>query len=349
MMTDRELLELLSIEDGSVLDALYKRAYEVKLAEIGRKVSLRGLIEMSNICRKNCYYCGIRRDNGLVPRYMLAAGEIIECALWAHKRQYGSIVIQSGEVVSEEFSAFIENVLREIKELTNDGLGVTLSLGEQPCDYLKRWREAGADRYLLRIETSNPELYRKLHPVDHSFSERVECLKAIKELGFQLGTGVMIGLPGQTLDDLVSDLRFMEKIGVDMIGMGPYIPHDDTPLGKDSALSGDFSARQLTLSLKMIACARILLKDVNIAATTALQALDEKGREKGLLAGANVLMPNITSTAYRKSYQLYKNKPCLEENSDQCRLCLSSRVKSIGEEILWGERGDSPHYKKNLN
>jgi biotin synthase len=174
----------------------------------------------------------------------------------------------------------------------------------------------------------------------------MECIRVLKRLGYQTGSGVMIGLPWQTLDDLADDIIFYGNIDLDMIGMGPYLPHHDTPLGKDIALTPEYAARQLKLGLKMIAVTRLYLHDVNIAATTALQALDERGREQGLLAGANVMMPNATDTEYRRSYQLYENKPCLDENSRKCRNCLNWRVIAIGEKIAWGVRGDSPHFTK---
>ncbi|MBO7655892.1 MAG: [FeFe] hydrogenase H-cluster radical SAM maturase HydE, partial [Kiritimatiellae bacterium] len=213
----------------------------------------------------------------------------------------------------------------------------------------RRWREAGAHRYLLRIECSVPALYAKLHPADHSHARRVECIRTLKRLGYQTGSGVMSGLPGQTLDDLASDIEFYHAMDLDMIGMGPYLPHQETPLGRDIALTPEYAAAQLKIGLKMIAVTRLYLHDVNIAATTALQALDDRGREMGLLAGANVMMPNVTDVQYRKNYQLYENKPCLEEHSWQCRNCLNARVLSIGETINWGLRGDSKHYREQGN
>ena len=190
-----------------------------------------------------------------------------------------------------------------------------------------------------------PELYARLHPADHSFERRAECLRVLKRLGYQTGSGVMIGLPGQTLDDLAHDVEFYHAFDLDMIGMGPYLPHADTPMGRGIKLTDAYAAAQLKLGLKMIAVTRLYLHDVNIAATTALQALDDRGREQGILAGANVLMPNVTDTEYRRSYQLYENKPCLDENSAKCRNCLNWRVLAIGETVGWGHRGDPPHYK----
>ena len=200
--------------------------------------------------------------------------------------------------------------------------------------------------YLLRIETSNPDLYAKLHPASHSWKARRDSLRALRRCGYQVGTGIMSGLPGQTTDDLAADIEFFAAEDIDMIGMGPYIPHPDTPLGAGVSLAGDAAKKRLELGLRMIAATRLHLHDVNIAAATALQALSDDGRERGLLAGANVVMPNVTDTQYRADYQLYTGKPCIGEASDLCRGCMARRIKSIGEEPLWNARGDSPHWRK---
>ena len=344
-LTHRELADLIAWPDAK---ALFAAAYAVKVRETGKKVSFRGLIEAGNICEKDCYYCGIRKSNANVNRYRMNAGEIVREAEWAFKTGYGSLVIQSGELTGAANAAFFEDVLGRIHAFGGDAFGVTLSLGEQTEETYRRWREAGAHRYLLRIETSNRELYAKLHPHDHSWEARRDCLRALRRCGYQVGTGVMCGLPGQTFDDLASDIEFFAAEDVDMIGMGPYIPHADTPLGKDAEWTAEKQKERFELGLRMIAATRLYLHDVNIAAATALQALDPEGREKGLLAGANVVMPNITDTRFRADYQLYANKPCLDENSTLCRECLRRRIASTGEEILWNRRGDSPHFgKKN--
>ena len=339
----RELLELSSVEE---LDRLYRRAYDIKLTNVGAKTYFRGIIEFSNVCDKDCYYCGIRKSNRRVTRFMMGDDEIVESAAWAHERRYGSIVLQAGERQDREFTTRIERLLTRIHDRTIGELGITLSLGEQTAETLQRWFEAGAHRYLLRIETSNPALYRRLHPADHDFETRRQCLLTLRQIGYQVGTGVMIGLPFQTLDDLADDLLFFKAFDIDMIGMGPYIVHHDTPLAAEMP---DFKAiqdAQLALSLKMIAAARMLLEDVNIAATTALQALHPAGREMGILAGANIIMPNITDTKYRPLYQLYENKPCLDENASVCRNCLERRISTLNETVGYGERGDAPHYLK---
>ncbi len=338
-----ELAELLALDDPA---ELFAAACEVKRRYTGKAVALRGLIEFGNICAKDCYYCGIRKSNASVKRYRLGEEDIVRMAKWAYEWKYGSIVLQSGEMESEENTLFVERVLRRVAEVSGGELGVTLSAGEQSEVVYRRWLAAGAHRYLLRIETSNPELYARLHPADHSFERRVECLRTLKRLGYQLGSGVMTGLPGQTLDDLARDVEFFRELDLDMIGMGPYIPHRETPLGAGMTFTPADAAAQLRLGLKMIAVTRLYLHDVNIAAATALQALDDSGREQGLMAGANVIMPNVTDTEYRSNYQLYENKPCLDENASKCRNCLNWRVLSVGEEINWGVRGDPVHFRK---
>ena len=268
--------------------------------------------------------------------------EIVESAVWAYRAAYGSLVLQSGERTGAAFVSFVEDVLQEIGRRTGGELGITLSLGEQPESVYRRWFEAGAHRYLLRIETTRPELYRQLHPADHRFEERLDCLRRLRRTGYQVGTGVMIGLPGQAVTDLADDVLFFRERDIDMIGMGPYIPHADTPLsGERERFRAD---RQFLLGLKMIAVTRLVLRDVNIAATTALQALHPEGREQGLLAGANIVMPNVTATKYRDGYRLYDDKPCLDENSSMCKACLRGRIEAIGERIGFGLRGDSPHF-----
>ncbi|MBP5673590.1 MAG: [FeFe] hydrogenase H-cluster radical SAM maturase HydE [Victivallales bacterium] len=344
-LSHEELRSLLALEDT---DALFQTAYRLKCSILGKKVALRGIVEMGNVCAKNCYYCGIRHGNTKVSRYQLSEDDVVRMAKWCYDMEYGSVVLQSGEIESDAHTELIERIIRRIHEFGGDSFGITLSLGEQSEEAYRRWLVAGAHRYLLRIETSNPTLYERLHPSDHSHNRRMECLRVLKRLGYQTGSGVMIGLPGQTLDDLANDIIFYHTMDLDMIGMGPYLPHHDTPLGKGIALTSEYAANQLKLGLKMIAVTRLFLHDVNIAATTALQALDERGRELGILAGANVMMPNATDTEYRPNYQLYENKPCLDENSQKCRNCLNWRVIAIGEKIAWNVRGDSPHFKKNL-
>lgn len=336
------MLRWLDEKDPVKLGELFQEARACAVRHVGSKVYFRGIIEYSNYCEKDCYYCGIRKSNTNVTRFAMNKTEILECAKASLEMGYGSIVLQSGERRDEVSVRFVEEVLQEIKAATSGKLGITLSLGEQAPETYERWFNAGAHRYLLRIETSSPELYGRLHPGDHSFETRRECLRALRRTGYQVGTGVMIGLPFQTPGDLINDLLFFKDEDVDMIGMGPYIPHKDTPMVDEQ----NDLAENLRLGLVMIALTRLLLKDVNIAASTALQTLDPSGREKGVRAGANIIMPNVTPTDYRKFYQLYDNKPCLDENARQCKGCLEHRVQAAGAEIGYGEWGDSIHFLK---
>lgn len=341
-----EILSLLRAE-GDGREELFREAARIKYKYSGNKVYFRGLIEFSNICDKNCYYCGIRRDNKEFKRYNLSDREILDAARYAHTNNFGSVVLQSGELNNAGFTSRVTGLLKKIKDLSGGELGITLSLGEQTRDVYREWFEAGAHRYLLRIETSNPGLYAKLHPGDelHSFTRRVECLKTLQDLGYQAGTGVMIGLPFQTYEDLASDLIFMKNFDIDMVGMGPYIEHSNTPLikYKDELLP---LATRFDLSLKMIAVLRIIMKDINIAASTALQAIDPRGREKAIKIGANVIMPNITPGLYRDDYYLYENKPRTEASLDDCIENLKKNLEEVNAEPGYGEWGDSAHYFK---
>ncbi len=340
-----ELIEMLSLQNKDEVEALYKRAYEVKRQNCGTVVYFRGIVELSNICTKNCFYCGIRKDNQSTDRYLMGKAEVLEAARWAWEQNYGSIVLQAGEREDAWYVSYVNELLQEIKTLSNSELGITLSLGEQTEEVFRTWQESGAHRYLIRIETSNPTLYKTLHPADHSFERRLDVIRTLKKLGWQTGTGVMMGLPGQTIEDLANDILFFYDEDIDMLGMGPFIPHHDTPL--KHLVQGYDGDAALELALKMIAACRIALQDINIASTTALQALNPTGREMGLLAGANIIMPNITDTKYRGNYQLYDNKPCLDENASQCVHCLENRIASIGETVGYKEWGDSKHYQNS--
>lgn len=325
---------------------LYRASAAMRNDTIGKGVSLRGLIEISNICIKDCLYCGIRKSNFRAARYELSDEDIISAARFAHDYRYGSIVLQGGERNAPSFIKRIEHLLKEIKKISNDKLGITLSLGEQTADTYKRWFEAGAHRYLLRIETSNPELYCKIHPDNpqHSHTTRLKCIERLQQCGYQTGTGIMIGLPFQTIDDLVDDLFFIKSLDVDMVGMGPYLEHEDTPLYEHRQLL--FSQQQrLQLSLHMISCLRLMMPDINIAATTALQAIEADGREKALAIGANVIMPNVTPTTHRASYKLYENKPGMDEGAEESTHRLIESVRKSGCEVILGEWGDSRHFK----
>lgn len=341
-----EIEFLLGLQQPEELQRLFDAAYEVKNRFVGKTAWFRGIVEFSNICSKDCYYCGIRRSNSKTRRFTIPEEDIIKSAVWAWEAEYGSAVLQSGERCDPQYIDMVERIIREIKRRTSGQLGLTLSLGEQSEETYRRWFAAGAHRYLLRIETSNQELYSRLHPEDHDYHSRLDCLDRLRRAGFQVGTGVMIGLPMQSLRHLAEDVLFFKKQDVDMIGMGPYIYHNETPLAQYRQEWEIPTEQLLHLGLKMIAVTRLVLRDVNIASTTALQALRDNGRELGLLAGANVIMPNTTDTQYRESYQLYENKPCLDENASMCRGCLQRRIEAIGETIGFGGWGDSPHFAR---
>jgi len=349
-----DLMNLLSLESNEEIELLRQKAFEVKQKNVGQKVYLRGLIEFSNFCINDCYYCGIRKSNNSVKRYWLEEDEIMDCVRYAANRGYGSIVLQSGERRDRKFIDFVCRTIERIKSETRsetlpNGAGITLCIGEQSYITYKRFFEAGAHRYLLRIETSNPELFAQIHPENVSFDSRLECLYYLKDIGFQVGTGVMIGLPGQTIEDLARDLLFFKDIDADMIGMGPYIVHKQTPMAKFERYFIENKRKIYLLSLKMIATARLLLKDVNIASTTALQALYPFGREEGLRFGANVVMPLLTPAQYRREYMLYEGKPCVDEFATDCGECIISRISNLGMEIGLNEWGDSLHFKKEIS
>ena len=325
---------------------LYKKAEEVKLAEVGPKVYYRGLIEFSNICKKDCYYCGIRASNSATNRFELTNDEILEAVKFAYEHNYASVVLQAGERTDDTFINKIDLLIKKTKEISNGKIGITLSVGEQNEATYKRWFDSGAHRYLLRIETSNEDLYYKLHPNNerHSFKNRLESLLLLKKIGYQVGTGVMIGLPYQTNEHLAEDLLFFKEFDIDMNGMGPYIEHHDTPLYEQKDLLKPKKER-FELALRMIAILRIMMKDINIAAATSLQAIDKVGREKAIKIGANVIMPNITPTIARSNYQLYEGKPCLDEAADDCSSCLEARIGMAGGIVGYGEWGDSKHFE----
>lgn len=333
------------LQRGEEQAVLLQQAADIKSRTVGNKVYFRGLIEYSNVCAKNCKYCGIRSGNHEVNRYTMTDDEVMEAVEYAWKNRFASIVIQSGEIQSDDFSARIERILEKVKIHTKGEIAVTLSCGEQTPAVYKRWFAAGAKRYLLRIETSNRELYSKLHPQDenHSFQKRLDCLASLKELDYQVGSGIMIGLPFQTTEDIARDLLFLRAIDIDMVGMGPYIEHEKTPLYEYREQLPSLDER-FNLTLNSIAVLRLMMNTINIAATTAMQTLRPNGRERAISAGANVIMPNLTPVQYKADYLLYENKPCLDEEKEMCAGCLEERIKSTGNEVAYGEWGDSVHY-----
>ncbi|WP_263772177.1 [FeFe] hydrogenase H-cluster radical SAM maturase HydE [Propionivibrio soli] len=343
---DRQTVRrILGVREPDEVETVRRTAERVLLEHCGDTVRLRGLIEFSNRCTANCYYCGIRRGNRAIERYTLDLDEIVETAEWSAAKGYGSVVLQSGERRDPKFARFVTDAVRAIKAATRspvlpEGVGITLCVGEQDAATYEQWFAAGAHRYLLRIETSSPTLFRTLHPVSQSHAARLACLHTLKSIGYRVGTGVMIGVPGQSIDDLADDVMFFRDFGIDMIGMGPYIPHAQAPL-RGAATIPDTAAR-LSLALKMIAAARLAMPDINIAATTALQTLAPDGREQGLRFGANVIMPQVTPPHVRRAYTLYDGKPCLDDDAGQCADCLERRIQSVGRSMLRNQWGDRP-------
>jgi biotin synthase len=350
-LTRQTIIRLLSLTDFEEKQSLLKRAYALKVDLLGRKVNLRGLIEFSNQCRKNCLYCGIRNGNSNVHRYSMTDEEILQVIEFARSKNLTGIVLQSGERSDAEFVNRMTVLIAKIRKATDETFRITLSVGEQTTETYQKWFDAGAQRYLLRIETSNETLYKSIHPNDdlHTFETRLKCLDSIQQAGFQTGTGVMIGLPGQTVENLADDLLFIQQKGIDMVGMGPYVEHAQTPLNdwKESRMP---LLERFELSLRMIAVLRLLMPTINIASTTALQSIIPTGREFGLRAGANVLMPNLTPVQYRKSYLLYENKPSLDLEADETLENLLLRIQKLGEQVTYHDPGDSRYFiNRQLN
>lgn len=317
-----ELIRLLSDEENQ--DALFQKADEVRRRNVGNEVHLRGLIEFSNICRNNCLYCGIRRDNADVCRYRMSEDELAETARQAVALGFKTIVLQSGEDMYYT-AARMCRIIEAIKKLD---VAVTLSLGERTYAEYKAFRLAGADRYLMRIETTDKELYHRLDP-GMSWQRRYECLLAIKELGYELGSGIMVGLPGQSLASIAGDLLFLRDLQIDMAGIGPFIPHPKTPLAKEKGGT-------LNLALRTMAAMRLLLPDINIPATTAMESLHPDGRIKALCAGANVIMPNVTGGEYRKFYELYPGKAGADETPLYAYSTVGKKILALGRTIGTG-------------
>lgn len=331
-LTRKEYMELLRCSsDSSVSEKLSEEAVRLRKHYYGDKVYTRGLIEFTNYCRNNCYYCGIRRDNKHTSRYRLTAQEILDCCENGYELGFRTFVLQGGEDTWFTDERLVE-IIRTIKAKYPD-CALTLSIGEKPCESYRKFREAGADRYLLRHETADDEHYRTLHPEEMSLKNRKQCLYSLKKLGYQVGAGFMVGSPGQTTETLAEDLIFLKDLNPHMVGIGPFIPHHETRYAKERAGS-------VQMTLFLLSVIRILLPKVLLPATTALGTLDPRGREKGLQAGANVVMPNLSPVKNRKQYDLYDNKICTGEEAAECRGCLSRRVESAGYRLV-NERGDA--------
>ena len=330
-MLDREdfraLLTGLSPEEEALL---YKEARSVREEIYGKEVYLRGLVEFSSYCRNDCYYCGLRRSNPACQRYRLTKEEILDCAKKGYDLGFRTIVLQSGEdpwYTDEKICDIVSAIRKQQPDCA-----ITLSIGEKSRESYLRYFEAGADRYLLRHETASGEHYALLHPPELSCENRKRCLRDLKEIGYQTGCGIMVGSPGQTTDHLIEDLFFMKEFSPQMIGIGPFIPHKDTPFR-------DRKGGSLEDTLHLLAIIRLMLPYVLLPATTALGTIDPWGREKGLLAGANVVMPNLSPVSVRGKYMLYDGKICTGEEAAECRGCLERRIEQTGYRTVVS-RGD---------
>ncbi len=320
--TTDDIIYLLSLKDENKLETLFQKSNKICEENFGKNVYLRGIIEFSNYCRKNCSYCGIRAENKKLLRYRIDEQNIIKLGINAYKDGFHTIVLQAGEDIY--YDNKLLHIIKEIKK--NVDIAVTISIGERDFEFYKKMKNAGADRFLLRIETTDKKLFKALHP-DDNLNYRKKCLYNLKKLGYEVGTGIMVGLPGQTIKSIAEDIIFFKKFDADMVGVGPFIPHPDTPLFNTN--QGSFK-----LTLKVIAITRLLLKNTNIPATTAMGTIHPKGREMALKAGANVIMPNYTPAKFRPLYKLYDNKICIFENAENCKICTNQIAERAGKKIV---------------
>lgn len=317
-LTKSEIISLLNSDGVN----LFEYADKIRKKYVGDGVHLRGLIEFSNICKCSCKYCGLRAQNSKVDRYRLSFKEIINYAKQGADLGYKTIVLQSGEDLFFDTNKLCK-IISEIKKLD---VALTLSIGEKSYEEYKAYKDAGADRYLLRIETTDEALYKTLHP-NMSFENRKRCLYDLKKLGYEVGTGCLVGLPEQSVESLADDILFFKELDADMIGIGPFIPHPDTPLRTE------LNPKNFDLALKVMSITRLLLPDINIPATTAMETINPNGRIIALNSGANVVMPNILDTEYKTKYEIYPNKICINEHSGKCRKCIESKINSIGRYV----------------
>ena len=329
-MTLDEYIALIEKRNEDSTRILRRLAVEVRQKIYSNHIYVRGLIEISNFCRNDCYYCGIRKSNKFCERYRLTPDEIISCSDEGYNLGFRTFVLQGGEDLyfTDEI---LGGIISEIKSRHPD-CAITLSMGERTRESYKFLRESGADRYLLRHETADKTHYSRLHPENLSYDNRINCLKILRELNYQVGCGFMVGSPFQTSQNLAQDLKFIETFKPDMCGIGPFIPHSDTPFK-------NFPAGTLELTCYLLSIIRLIYPPVLLPATTALGTIDPLGREKGILSGANVVMPNLSPVSVRKKYMLYDNKICTGEESAQCKNCLNNRMQKIGYEIITS-RGD---------
>jgi biotin synthase len=324
ILSKEEIIAILN--DDEINNELFDAANEVRKKYVGDEVHLRGLIEFTNICKQNCLYCGLRRDNKNIKRYRLTEEEIIDFAEKAVSYGYKTIVLQGGE--DDYYN--VDRMTRIIKRIKELNVALTLSLGEKTLEEYKAFKAAGADRYLIRIETTDEKLYNELDP-GMFHKNRKKCISMVKELDYEVGTGIMVGLPGQTIESYADDILFFKEIDADMIGIGPFIPNEDTPLA-------NAEGRDFNMALKVMALTRLLLPECNIPATTAMESLNKNGRIIALQSGANVVMPNVTEGEYRKLYALYPGKICTGDTPSHCRGCITGKITSIGRKVS-GEYG----------
>jgi biotin synthase len=342
MLNREEVLKWLYETDPARLNELYHKADAVRRAYVGDEIHLRGLIEISNYCLQNCAYCGLRRENIAVERYRMSDLEIMDCVDEAVRRGYGTIVLQAGEDYGLE-TDWIANLVRKIKAETP--LAVTLSLGERFPDELAEWRKAGADRYLLKFETSDMALYERIHPaLPNRIYSRRGLLRILNDLGYEVGSGIMVGLPGQSYNALVNDIFLFQEMNLDMIGVGPFLPHPQTPLGQDATYAKLPADEQVPnteeMTYKVVALTRLLCPSANIPSTTSLASINrEQGRKLALQRGANVVMPNLTPATYRLCYEIYPEKICFHEDPDSEHAQLMQLFAELGRPVGSGPGG----------
>ena len=329
-LPDQELLELITTTDSTANELLAARADKMRQQYYGKKVYIRGLIEFTNYCKNNCYYCGIRAGNGQAQRYRLTKEQILDCCAEGYRLGFRTFVLQGGEdpYYTDERICDIVAAIRA----QHPDCAITLSIGEKERASYQAYFDAGANRYLLRHETATPEHYAQLHPASMSLANRKRCLFDLKEIGYQVGSGFMVGSPYQTPANLLADLRFLQELEPDMIGIGPYITHEQTPFA-------DKKSGTAEQTLRLLSILRLMFPYALLPATTALGTIHPNGRELGLKAGGNVVMPNLSPVSVRKLYELYENKICTGEEAAQCRGCLEARVRMAGYEIVT-DRGD---------
>ena len=334
-LTKQQFVELLERSTEADIEYARKRACEIRDARFGKQIYVRGLIEFTNYCKNDCYYCGIRRGNGKALRYRLTEEEILSCCAEGERLGFRTFVLQGGEDAYYTDERIVELLYAIRKQ--HPHCAITLSIGERTRESYEKFFEAGAERYLLRHETASDEHYRKLHPPELSLEHRKVCLRWLKEIGYQTGCGFMVGSPHQTAAELAEDFLFIRELHPEMVGIGPFIPHRDTPFAEETGGS-------LEQTLFLLSLLRIMEKDVLLPATTALATIHPTGREQGILAGANVLMPNLSPVCVREKYSLYDGKVCTGDEAAECRDCLAERLQNIGYEMVV-DRGDSPRFE----